>query len=322
MDSGAPGASTGLAAEAAMTDASDPATGSRPSATRWRRRVADYFVLIKPSIMLLLLITTVPAMVLARGGWPGSWLVLATLVGGVLAAGGAGAVNMYIDRDIDLVMERTRGRPIPGGRVPALHAAWAGTAMGLGSTVWLWATVNLLAALLAGGAFLYYVVIYSGWLKRTTVHNTVLGGVAGAAPPLIGWVAVTNDPGWIGIMLFLVVFVWQPPHFWALALRLEDDYRAAGIPMMPVVRGERHTKGQTLAWALLTLAVTLALGITAELRQLYFAVAIPGGLGFVWVCWQLFRSPGSTAARRVFRYSTLYLAVLFAAIAADSLLLG
>jgi len=282
----------------------------------------DYFVLIKPSIILLLLITTVPAMVLATEDWPDGWLVLATLIGGILAAGGAGAVNMYIDRDIDDIMVRTRSRPIPSGRIPAHHAAIVGWTMGIASGFWLALTVNMLAAVLGVGAFLFYVVVYSMWLKRTTVHNTVLGGVAGAAPPLIGWVAVTGSIEWTGVLLFLVVFAWQPPHFWALALLLADDYRDAKIPMLPAVRGETETKQQTLVWAILTVAVTIALGITARLGGLYFAVALVGGIGFVMVAWRLYRTPGVSAAPAMFRYSTSYLALLFGSMAVDRLLFG
>lgn len=303
-----------------MTSASDvqPTVTSRSFAVVAR----DYFVLIKPSIILLLLITTVPAMVLATEDWPDGWLVLATLIGGILAAGGAGAVNMYIDRDIDDLMVRTRSRPIPSGRIPAHHAAIVGWAMGIASFFWLAATVNLLSAALGVGAFLFYVVIYSMWLKRTTVHNTVLGGVAGAAPPLIGWAAVTGSIEWTGVLLFLVVFAWQPPHFWALALLLADDYRDAKIPMLPAVRGETETKQQTLLWSVLTVAVTLALGITAQLGALYFSVAVVGGVGFVVVAWRLYRTPGTEAAPAMFRYSTSYLALLFASTAIDRLVFG
>jgi len=306
--------------DAAMTTTSDvrPSVGDRTIGAVAR----DYFVLIKPSIILLLLITTVPAMVLATEDWPDGWLVAATLIGGILAAGGAGAVNMYIDREIDGVMERTRSRPIPSGRVPAHHAAIVGWAMGIASFFWLAATVNLISAVLGVGAFLFYVVIYSMWLKRTTVHNTVLGGVAGAAPPLIGWAAVTGSIEWTGVLLFLVVFAWQPPHFWALALLLADDYRDAKIPMLPAVRSEDETKQQTLLWSVLTVAVTLALGITAQLGALYFAVALLGGVGFVVVAWRLYRTPGVEAAPAMFRYSTSYLALLFASMAIDRLLFG
>ena len=307
-----------------MTTASDaPPVVNKPDEVRRISRVLrDYFVLIKPSIILLLLITTIPAMVLAAEAWPSNWRIAATLIGGVLAAGGAGAVNMYIDRDIDDVMRRTRTRPIPGGRIPARNAAILGWTMGIASGAWLAATVNTISAVLAVGAFLFYVVVYSMWLKRTTVHNTVLGGVAGAAPPLIGWAAVTGSIEWTGVLLFLVVFAWQPPHFWALALLIVDDYRDAKIPMLPAVRGEAETKRQTLLWAALTLAVTLALGITAQLGVIYFAVALIGGSGFVGVAWRLYRTPGVAAAPAMFRYSTSYLALLFASMAIDRLIFG
>ncbi|MEX2373640.1 MAG: heme o synthase, partial [Dehalococcoidia bacterium] len=295
---------------------------SADTSARTLRQVArDYFILTKPSIILLLLITTVPAMVLAADGWPGSGPVLATLLGGIMAAGGAGAVNMYIDRDIDAVMLRTRKRPIPAGRVPARHALVFGLALGLGSGPWLWVTVNAISAVLALGAFAFYVVAYSLYLKRRTVHNTVLGGVAGAMPPLIGWAAVTGEASVQGLMLFFIVFFWQPPHFWALALGLAEDYRSAGIPMMPVVLGERETKRQTMLYSVLTFMVTLIFGATAALGWLYFAVAIAGGLGFVWAAVRVARAPGAQGARPMFRYSTLYLGALFLVMVVDSLLL-
>lgn len=282
----------------------------------------DYVTLTKPTIILLLLITTVPAMVLADNGWPGFGPVLATLVGGVLAAGGAGAINMYIDRDIDAIMTRTRTRPIPAGRIPPRHALIFGLIMGIGSGPWLMLTVNTISAALAVGAFLYYVVAYTLYLKRRTVHNTVLGGVAGAMPPLIGWAAVTGEVSVEGLLLFFIVFFWQPPHFWALALGLAEDYRSAGVPMMPVVFGERETKRQTVLYSVLTLMVTLIFGAAVALAWLYFAVAIVGGIGFVWVSIRLARGAGSQGAKAMFRYSTLYLGALFLAMVVDSLALG
>jgi heme o synthase len=282
----------------------------------------DYFTLTKPTIILLLLITTVPAMVLADNGWPGFGPVLATLIGGILAAGGAGAVNMYIDRDIDAIMTRTRRRPIPSGRVPARHALIFGLVMGIGSGPWLALTVNTVSAALAIAAFLFYVVAYTLYLKRRTVHNTVLGGVAGAMPPLIGWAAVTGEVSVEGLLLFFIVFFWQPPHFWALALGLAEDYRSAGIPMMPVVLGERETKRQTVLYSVLTLMVTLIFGAAAALSWFYFAVAVFGGIGFVWVSVRLARAPGNQGAKPMFRYSTLYLGALFFAMVVDSLVLG
>jgi heme o synthase len=300
--------------------AGPPGTIGRPEVIAprgWPAMARDYFILTKPSIILLLLITTIPAMWLAAGGWPGTWLVAATLLGGIMAAGGAGAVNMYIDRDIDQIMERTRSRPIPSGRVPARHAAVFGYTLGGGSGVWLLLTVNAVTAALALGAFVFYVFIYSTYLKRRTVHNTVLGGVAGAMPPLIGWAAVTGSVTVEGLLLFFIVFYWQPPHFWVLAIALADDYRRAGVPMMPVVLGERQTKLQTMLYTVLTWAVSLILGAALELGPLYFAVAILGGAGFLASSLRVLRSPGASEARQMFRYSTLYLAILFAAMVVD-----
>ncbi|MSQ29254.1 MAG: protoheme IX farnesyltransferase [Dehalococcoidia bacterium] len=288
----------------------------------WKQTARDYFILTKPSIMLLLLITTVPAMVLADDGWPGWGLVLATLFGGMLAAGGAGAVNMYIDRDIDGLMRRTRNRPIPSGRVPAKHAAIFGWALGLASGPWLLLTVNAWSAALALGAFAFYVFIYSMYLKRHTVQNTVVGGIAGALPPLIGWAATTNSVTIEGFLLFAIVFFWQPPHFWALALGLADDYRAVNIPMMPVVLGERETKRQTFLYSALTLAISLIFGAVAVMGAIYFAVATVGGIGFVFTAWRIMRGQGLEGTRTMFRYSTLYLAALFGAMVADRMLLG
>jgi heme o synthase len=288
----------------------------------WAVIARDYVTLTKPAIILLLLITTVPAMYLAAAGWPGTWSVVATLIGGILAAGGAGAVNMYLDRDIDEIMLRTRSRPIPGGRIPARHAAIFGYGLGLASGPWLWLTVNEVAAALALGAFAFYVFVYSMYLKRHTVHNTVLGGVAGAAPPLIGWAAVTGSVTVEGLLLFFIVFYWQPPHFWVLAIALADDYRRARIPMMPVVLGERETKRQTMLYTVLTWAVSLIFGVAVQLSAIYFTVAILGGAGFLLAAVRVARSPGATEARQMFRYSTLYLAALFGAMVVDRIVFG
>ena len=282
----------------------------------------DYLTLTKPYIILLLLVTTVPAMVLAEDGWPGFGPVLATLVGGMLAAGGAGAVNMYVDRDIDGIMARTRKRPIPSGRVPARHALIFGMTMGLGSGPWLWLTVNAASAILAIGAFVFYAGIYSVYLKRHTVHNTVVGGIAGALPPLIGWAAITNSITIEGVLLFAIVFFWQPPHFWALAIRLEKDYRAAGIPMMPVVLGEHETRRQTVLYAVATVMVTFIFGAVAESAWIYFSVATVSGAAFIGASWQMYRGRGMEGTASMFRYSTLYLAALFFAMVADTLLIG
>ena len=297
-----------------------------PARRTWVDVARDYVTLTKPTIMLLLLITTVPAMILASfslgRGWPGWWPVTATLIGGVLASGGAGAVNMYIDRDIDAIMLRTRRRPIPRGTVSPRAAAIFGWTLGLASGPWLLFTVNALAAALALLAFLFYVGPYSLYLKRRTLHNTVLGGVAGAIPPLIGWAAVSNSITIEGLLLFVIVFWWQPPHFWALALVLEEDYRTANIPMMPVVLGEEETKRQTLLYAAATWMITLVFGAIAHLGLFYFAVAMVGGAGFVWCAAQMLRGEGTAGTRPMFRYSTLYLAVLFASMVGDRALFG
>jgi len=219
-------------------------------------------------------------------------------------------------------MKRTRNRPIPSGRVPARHALVYGLTLGLASGPWLWLTVNLASAVLAVVAFLFYVGPYTLYLKRRTVHNTVIGGIAGALPPLIGWAAVSNSVTIEGLLLFAIVFFWQPPHFWALAILLEQDYRSAGIPMMPVVLGLKETRRQTVLYAVATVMVTFIFGAVAELSALYFAVAIASGAGFVGASIVMYRGEGTEGTAPMFRYSTLYLAVLFLVMVADSLILG
>ncbi|HEY5727125.1 MAG TPA: heme o synthase, partial [Acidimicrobiia bacterium] len=200
-------------------------------------RVRAYVELTKPRIIELLLITTVPAMIVAAEGWPGLGLIMATLVGGTLSAAGANTLNQVLDRDIDRVMRRTASRPLPTDRVTPGHAVVFGMALGIAGFAWLWATTNLLAAVLSTAGLAFYVLVYTMWLKRTTTQNIVIGGAAGAVPPLVGWAAVTGSlalPAWF---MFAIVFYWTPPHFWALSLRYRDDYAAAGVPMMPVVVG-------------------------------------------------------------------------------------
>ena len=260
-------------------------------------------------------------MVLASRGWPDLHLVLATLVGGFLSAGGAASINQFADRDIDMVMSRTRSRPIPSGLVPAAHAAWLGVALGVLSVVWLAWQVNLLSAALAAAAIAMYAGVYTYGLKRTTVQNIVIGGAAGAAPPVIGWAAVTGTLEVPALLLFLIVFYWTPPHFWALSLRLEDDYRAAGVPMGPVAWGVAETKRQIVLYSVLLVAVTVMFGAVAQLGWIYFATASAGGLGFVGLALRLRRREGITEALPLFFYSIAYLAVLFGSMMADELLL-
>ncbi len=281
-----------------------------------------YVALTKPKIIWLLLVTTVPAMIVAEGGWPSTQLVVATLIGGSLAAGGANAINQFAERDIDARMRRTRDRPLPAGRVAPRNVAIFGVVLGVLSAVWLAALVNALAAALAVGALVFYAVVYTYYLKRSTVQNIVIGGAAGAAPPLIGWAAVTGTVEVEALLLFLVVFCWTPPHFWALALLTTDDYRAAGVPMLPVVRGEEETKRQILLYSLLVVAVTIICGAAVDLGAIYFAVALASGAAFIWFAFRLKRGEGIEGARPLFRYSILYLALLFGAMAADRLMLG
>lgn len=284
--------------------------------------VRAYIRLMKPNIIWLLLITTVPAMVVAASDWPSTWLVIATLIGGVLSSGGANAINQYADRDIDVHMQRTRTRPLPSGSVQPEHALWFGLVLSVASAIWLTVTVNWLSAALAVGAIGFYVIIYTYYLKRSTVQNIVIGGAAGAAPPLIGWAAVTGRVELPAIMLFLVVFYWTPPHFWALSLLLQDDYRRADVPMLPVVRGEAETKRQIMLYTLMLIPLTLVLGPVAHLGAIYFGTAIVGGAGFIAFATWLWRGAGILHARALFKYSTYYLALLFLAMAVDRLVLA
>jgi heme o synthase len=281
-----------------------------------------YFALTKPTIIVLLFITTVPAMVVAAGGWPGTGLVAATLVGGFLSAGSAAALNQFADRDIDLVMRRTRRRPLPAGVVQPAHAVVFGIVLGIASVAWLVWQVNALSAVLSVLAIAIYVGVYTYGLKRRSVQNIVIGGAAGAAPPLIGWAAVTGSIEAPALVLFLIVFYWTPPHFWALSLRLQDDYRLAGIPMMPVVWGETETQRQIVLYTFLCVALTFIFGVVARMGLSYFLVAAGAGAGFVTLTVQLRRSPTLERAIPVFLYANAYLAAIFGAMLVDELLFG
>jgi protoheme IX farnesyltransferase len=282
---------------------------------RQRSRVAAYFALTKPRIIELLLITTVPAMVLAAGGWPGTWLVVGTLIGGSLSAGGANTLNNYVDRDIDEVMRRTRGRPLARHEVPPRNALIFGVVLGLLGFVWLWVVANLLAAAISTAALLFYVFVYTLALKRTTAQNIVIGGAAGAAPVLVGWAAVTGSlalPAWV---LFLVVFYWTPPHFWALAIRYREDYTRAGVPMLPVVAGVEATTRKMLLYTALMVGVSLLLVPVAGMRWIYLSAALALGAWFLWDTWRVYRRPQD--AMRLFTTSTIYLSALFASVMLD-----
>lgn len=293
------------------------AAGEAPSV---RNTVGTYVALTKPRIIVLLLITTVPAMMMAQGGMPSWWLVLATLLGGTLAAGSANAINMYLDRDIDEVMRRTRQRPLPGHRVEPLAALRFGFVLGTVAFGFLALTVNVLAASLALSAIAFYVFVYTMWLKRTTSQNIVIGGAAGAAPVLVGWAAVTGGLAWPAWVLFAVIFVWTPPHFWALAMRVRDDYAAAGVPMLPVVKGDDETRRQIFLYSLALFGTTLLLVPAVSMGAIYLLTAVVLGGVFVYRSLVLWRSPSEDRAWRLFTFSIVYLATLFGAVALDALL--
>jgi protoheme IX farnesyltransferase len=280
--------------------------------------LADLVTLTKPRIISLLLVTTVAPMFITPAGLPSVSLVLWVILGGYLMAGGANAINMWFDRDIDDKMSRTRLRPIPAGRIPATLGLAFGISLGLGAFAIFWYRVNPLSAWLALGGLLFYVFIYTIWLKRTSPQNIVIGGAAGAFPPLVGWAAVMGRLDLAAIYLFAIVFYWTPPHFWALALIKRNEYARAGIPMMPVVRGEARTKFEMLAYTLILLPLTLMPAFFGALGVFYGIAAALLGARLLWYCIQLLREQSSTPlAWRMYRYSLLYLALLFVAMGID-----
>ena len=302
------------------TDPAVDETGEAVGTPSARDTITAYYRLTKPRIIVLLLITTVPAMMLAAGGMPSIWLILATLVGGSLAAGSANAVNMYLDRDIDELMKRTRQRPLPAHAVTPEDALRFGFVLGAISYLFLSITVNVLAATLALSAIAFYVFVYTMWLKRSTTQNIVIGGAAGAVPALVGWAAVTGTlaaPAWI---LFAIVFVWTPPHFWALAMRFSGDYAAAGVPMLPVVKGDDETRRQIFLYSLALFGTTLLLYPVASMGPIYLATAVGTGGVFVYRALVLWRRPSADGSWALFKYSIVYLAALFGAVALDALI--
>jgi len=281
--------------------------------------LGDYVTLTKPRIIELLLVTTVPTMIVAERGLPSLWLVAATVLGGTLAAGGANAMNMVVDRDIDRVMVRTRNRPLASGRLTARAALTFAIGIELAAFAFLWATVNLLSAALAVAACLFYVFVYSLWLKRSSASNIVIGGAAGAVPVLVGWTAVTNSLDWPPVVLFAVIFYWTPPHFWALAIRYRDDYARAHVPMLPVVASLRTTAVRIVLYTLLLWALTLLFAPVAGMGDIYIAAALALGAVFTWLAVGLLRDSSPQAAMRVFTWSITYITLLFGAIALDQL---
>jgi protoheme IX farnesyltransferase len=295
-----------------------------PAATRARSapRLRAYVALTKPRIIELLLITTVPTMVVAERGLPSGWLVLATLVGGTLAAGGANAINMYVDRDIDSVMERTKNRPLVTGAVTPRAALTFAVALEVLAFAELWVLVNLLSAVLAVSATLFYVFVYTLWLKRTTTNNIVIGGAAGAVPVLVGWAAVRNSLGLAPLVLFAIIFVWTPPHFWALAIKYRDDYAAADVPMLPAVVSISRTARQIVFYTAALWVTSLVFAEVAGMGLVYLSAAVVLGAVFLIQAVQLQRDGTAKRAMHLFSYSISYVTLLFSAMAVDQLVHG
>jgi len=283
-------------------------------------RVEDYLALLKPRVMSLVVFTALIGLLLAPGGinpYVGAVAILCIAIG----AGASGALNMWYDADIDAVMSRTANRPIPAGRIEREHALALGLVLSAFSVLLLGLATNWLAAGLLAFTIFFYAVIYTMWLKRSTPQNIVIGGAAGAFPPMVGWAAVTGTVSLESIVLFLIIFLWTPPHFWALALYKQGDYAAAGIPMLPNVAGERATKWQILIYSVILVGTTLIPPAMGFMGPLYTATALVTGTGFVWLAWELFRTredkPMRKAGRRLFTYSLSYLFVVFLALITD-----
>ncbi|TMD83057.1 MAG: protoheme IX farnesyltransferase [Chloroflexi bacterium] len=295
----------------------DVRTGRRSARSSVRDVVMDYVSLAKPRIIPLLLITALGGMMMAERGWPSTGLVVLTLLGGALAAAGAGAINCWIDRDLDREMLRTRRRPLPDGRIAPSHALIFGIGLGLAAFLILAFWVNVLAATLAISGLLFYVFVYTLWLKRSTVQNIVIGGAAGAVPPMVGWAAVAHRLDLTAVYLFAIIFLWTPPHFWALALRLRGDYARAHVPMLPVVRGDAAARRQILFYTLVLVAVTLAVVLTGALGLLYLGGAVLLGGLFIALAVVNLRARRQRWSRLLFDYSIAYLGLLFAVMVAD-----
>ena len=285
-----------------------------------RSTLTDYLALTKPPIILLLLITALGGMLLAAQGLPPLRLILLVLVGGALAAGGASSINHVLDRDLDGRMARTRQRPIPSDRTKPWEALLFGLALNIIAFAILAMGVNILSAGLALSGTLIYVFVYTIWLKRTTTHNIVVGGAAGAVPPLVGWAAVTGGIDLPAIYLFSIVFFWTPPHFWALALLIKDDYARAGVPMLPVVQGVNNTQRSIFLYTLVLVALTLMFYTLHQVGWIYLSAALGLGACFILLAGRLLVDGSLRRARQVYLYSLLYLALLFGAVMLDSVL--
>jgi protoheme IX farnesyltransferase len=283
-------------------------------------RTKDFLKLTKPIVVLLLLVTTFAGMVIATGKWPSLNLTFWTLLGGFLAAGGSSAINQYIDRYDDRKMQRTQKRPIPSGRITPAEGLAFGSAAAITSIFIMTAFVNYLAALLTFAGIIYYVLIYSIFLKKATVQNIVIGGGAGAIPPLIGWAAVTQSLNIPSLFLFAIIFVWTPPHFWALALVRKKDYARAGVPMLPVVRGEKETRWQIFIYTIELVVLTMLLPLFGLGGSIYLIGAALLGIWLITTAWRLWKNEGNKVAWKMYRYSSMYLAFLFFVLMVDRLL--
>jgi heme o synthase len=289
-------------------------------------RLKAFVALTKPRIIELLLITTIPVMFLAAQGVPDLWLVLNTCVGGYLSAGGANALNMYIDRDIDALMHRTEQRPLVTGVLTPRQGLLFGLALTVVSTLWLGLLVNWLSAALALGALLFYVLVYTMWLKRRTAQNIVWGGIAGCMPVLIGWSSVTNDVSWAAVVLFLVMFFWTPPHYWPLSMKVREDYARVGVPMLPVVAGNTAVARQIVLYSWVMVAVSLLLWPLGYVGWFYPVVALAAGGWWLWEAHALHAraksgvTGGKLKEMRLFHWSITYVSLLFVAVAVDPFL--
>jgi protoheme IX farnesyltransferase len=285
-----------------------------------RTRVGAFVALTKPRIIELLLVTTVPTQIVAAGGFPPLRLVVWTVLGGALAAGGANAMNMVVDRDIDRLMARTRNRPLVTGEVTPAEALVFAITLEVAAFVLLWQAVNLLSAVLAVAACLFYVFVYTIWLKRTSTQNIVIGGAAGAVPVLVGWASVTGGLDWAPLVLFGIIFYWTPPHFWALAIRYRDDYKAADVPMLPAVSSLHTTAVRIVLYTVVLWGLTLLFSPVAGMGSLYLAGAIGLGAWYLWLAVRLLRSPSPELAMRLFTWSITYITLLFGVMALDELI--
>jgi protoheme IX farnesyltransferase len=284
-----------------------------------RQRFNDFFILCKPLIVALLLLTTLGGLIVGGKGWPAPMLAFWTMLGGALAAGGSSALNQYIDRELDKNMQRTSNRPLAAGRITAAEGLSYGLALCLISYYILAGFVNLTAALLSLAGIFYYVIFYSILLKKATVQNIVIGGGAGAIPPMVGWAAATGQLSLAAWILFLIIFMWTPPHFWALAIVRKNDYERAGVPMLPVIKGEKITRWQIMVYTLILVGVSLLLPLIRATGIIYLISAIVLGLLLIYAAWRVWKIPGNKVAWTMYRWSSMYLAFIFLAMMIDAL---